>query len=536
VSHPPFGFPPCPDEIFGSWLSRIRLHNGDGWWRTALRNAGYGARSNENSFDIPRHSQELITLLHDIGMIDGQQALLNLTTLPYWLAFDAAPPETGHIRGTTLNVLFGTRKGIVRNIAAMARRYRARVGMRLCAQCLQDDIRAFGEPYWHRTHQLPNVTCCPDHRLHLLNRCPHCSKVFMDTGAGRISLPKMICECASDLRQISDVVAETDVRYRLAVLSRDALLMSTPLCSRSQLREFLRSRIRSSDLDYLIDSVYGQFALSRSLPQTVLNYEDCLWLPLSSHFSQLRAPDCCALLAAMDIKLSFAQRSAAIMETMPRERDDCGRPRIIPSVKNAREAMLGRSRNCPGERASADSLNYWVLRLHDAEWLHQHFPQTRFLPVPSPQFDRDWISRSATNGKTDDRTRTYRWRLIAQSVAGRRAAIRDCAWFEKKRREYFNIRADSLMQAHDQTVLRKRSTNISALAHHANALRVALNMTLREGARTKVTVARLAASACITLSMAKHTLQRDRALALEIRAARDMQSNTNNRDVRKQGQ
>ncbi|MGF6605795.1 hypothetical protein OKW45_000695 [Paraburkholderia sp. WSM4175] len=465
-------------------------------------------------------------------MAGEEQALTDLTTLPYWLAFDAAPPEDGQLSGTTLNVLLGTRKGIVRNMSAMARRYRARAGIRFCPQCLEDDVRCFGEPYWHRTHQLPNVTCCPGHRIRLLNCCPRCARVYIAGETGSIPLPKMQCECGCDLGRPGDPVTETDIRYKLAVVSRDALLVGTSLCSRSQMRDFFRSRIHSGELEHLIENAYGPSALSRSFPQSVRDYVDRLWLPLSHRFSQLRAPDCCALLAAMDISFSVAQRSAATKDEVQREREDCGRPRAVPSVENARGAMLARARNCPGERASANSQNYWVLRLLDADWLRRQFPQTRFTPVPSVQADRDRISRSATAGATDDRTRTYRWRLIAQSVAGRRAAVRDCTWFEKQRCEYFNLRADSLVRPRDQTALPRPLTSTTALAHHARVLRVALKATLHDGSRVPVTVARLAALAGITLPMARSTLLKDRALALEIRCARKMPFNARHEDGR----
>ncbi|MCX4173720.1 MULTISPECIES: TniQ family protein [Paraburkholderia] len=524
MSAPPFGLPRYPDEILGSWLSRLRLHNGDGWWRVALRDAGHGSRSDENVFDIPGHSPRLATLLRSIGVAGEEHALLDLTTLPYWLAFDAAPPEVGQLSGTTLNVLLGTRKEIVRNVAAMARRYRARVGIRFCPRCLDDDFRTFGEPYWHRTHQLPNVTCCPDHRIRLKSCCPRCGRGYLADGASRAPLPRMQCECGWRLSQAHAPIAEMDIEYKLALVSRDALLARAPLCSRSQMRDFFRSRLQSRELARFIEDAYGQSALSRSLPDSIRDSDGWLWLPLSHHFSQLRAPDCCALLAAMDISLSVAQRSAAVLDEVQREREDCGRPRTVPSVESARRAMLARTRNRPSERASADGLNYWVLRLLDADWLRRHFPQSRFTSVPSVQTDRKWIARSATAGISNDRTRTYHWRLIAQSVAGRRAAVRDCTWFESQRCEYFRFRTDSPVRPRDQTVLLKPTISMTAVAHHARALRVALQTTLDDWPRVRVTVARLARLASITLPMAKNTLMRDRALAFEVRCARKTRS------------
>jgi hypothetical protein len=146
--------------------------------------------------------------------------------------------------------------------------------------------------------------------------------------------------------------------------------------------------------------------------------------------------------------------------------------------------------------------------------------------------DRDWISQSSTADTQDNRTKTYRWRLIAQSVAGRRAAVRDGTWFEAERCRYFNLRADSLVRPRDQTVLRRALLSTPAATHHAEALRMALKTTLDVEACVQVTVARLAALAGITVRMARNTLREDRTLALEIRSARHRRFNASHRDAR----
>ena len=35
--------------------------------------------------------------------------------------------------------------------------------LRYCAKCAQNDMEIYGEPYWHRIHQLPSVYICPIH-------------------------------------------------------------------------------------------------------------------------------------------------------------------------------------------------------------------------------------------------------------------------------------------------------------------------------------------------------------------------------------
>ena len=40
-------------------------------------------------------------------------------------------------------------------------------GPKYCPTCYQKDIRRFGEPYWHREHQIPLMATCPKHNCRL---------------------------------------------------------------------------------------------------------------------------------------------------------------------------------------------------------------------------------------------------------------------------------------------------------------------------------------------------------------------------------
>lgn len=453
VSAPPFWLPPRPDEILGSWIARIRLHNGDGWWHAALHEAGFGLRSDAYVFDIPTYSIPMEAFLQSIGMESYERVLLDLTTLPYWLAFDAGAPDSGTLLGTSLLPVLGTRKGIIKRVSAMARRYRAWAGIRFCPRCLDEDILTVGEPYWHRAHQLPNVTCCPDHHVLLRTCCARCGRAYIPDHTGRIPLPLTKCECGCELNKSAVPVDKTSSWMKLAIISRDALIARQPACSRTEIRAFLRSRVRSRELRPIIDEAYRDRFLTATLPPALPDRDDWLWLSTSGHFSQLRANDCCALLAAMNIDFRSAQRDAVATRNRQDARVDCGRPRNAPSIEAARKVMLQRARTAPSESASRDGLNYWVLRLLDSEWLRQNFPQSHFTEVPSMQKDRELIRWSANRSIPDGSTRTYHWRLIAQTVAGRRAAIRDTTWFEKQRRRYFDFRVGPVVQPRLQTTV-----------------------------------------------------------------------------------
>ncbi len=40
---------------------------------------------------------------------------------------------------------------------------------RFCSICLREDVEQYGEPYWHRVHQVAGVLVCPIHQVWLQN-------------------------------------------------------------------------------------------------------------------------------------------------------------------------------------------------------------------------------------------------------------------------------------------------------------------------------------------------------------------------------
>lgn len=51
----------------------------------------------------------------------------------------------------------GQHIGIYQSSSMDARR------LRYCPQCFDEDIATYGEPYWHRLHQIPGIAVCPRH-------------------------------------------------------------------------------------------------------------------------------------------------------------------------------------------------------------------------------------------------------------------------------------------------------------------------------------------------------------------------------------
>ncbi|CAM3068584.1 TnsD family Tn7-like transposition protein [Paenibacillus sediminis] len=63
----------------------------------------------------------------------------------------------------------------------------------LCPLCASEDISIFGEPYWHRTHQLPGTMVCHKHNVCLLHECPDCNEPFIKGSNQELNITPIYC-------------------------------------------------------------------------------------------------------------------------------------------------------------------------------------------------------------------------------------------------------------------------------------------------------------------------------------------------------
>jgi hypothetical protein len=89
------------------------------------------------------------------------------TLFPFFSAF--LPPErVGRIRK---DMRFSTGPAAHMRSGLMASSVPTPGWLRCCPLCWQEDIKAFGETYWHRLHQLPGIEVCPLHQIFFENSC-----------------------------------------------------------------------------------------------------------------------------------------------------------------------------------------------------------------------------------------------------------------------------------------------------------------------------------------------------------------------------
>jgi hypothetical protein len=113
--------------------------------------------------DLPSRLEFLADQL-PLGHPSAEILLQNHTLLPLYLPFlPKARAEKCKLAalgdgGKSLPFLTGT----------MASKIEQPANLRLCPICANEDKNAFGEPYWHRSHQVAGVATCYRHRIRLV--------------------------------------------------------------------------------------------------------------------------------------------------------------------------------------------------------------------------------------------------------------------------------------------------------------------------------------------------------------------------------
>ncbi|WP_040949390.1 TnsD family Tn7-like transposition protein [Gorillibacterium massiliense] len=63
----------------------------------------------------------------------------------------------------------------------------------LCPVCVEEDIEKYGEPYWHRSHQLPGSLVCYKHNVRLVKECRICNEEFKSKKPREFVVTPLFC-------------------------------------------------------------------------------------------------------------------------------------------------------------------------------------------------------------------------------------------------------------------------------------------------------------------------------------------------------
>ena len=154
---------PYPDELWYSVLARYHTHSGALSWQATMAALFGDARDTDVGSFFPNNSIHKILEQLPPGFLSAQEAVLQHTLLPFLMRFQ--PQEK---KAAILEAFLNGEDMRPRYLRA-TRDIKPR-SMRYCPVCVREDTQTYGEPYWHREHQIGLMPLCPRHRCRLRDK------------------------------------------------------------------------------------------------------------------------------------------------------------------------------------------------------------------------------------------------------------------------------------------------------------------------------------------------------------------------------
>ena len=154
---------PYPDELWYSVIARYHTHSGALSWQATMKALFGNARDADVGSFFPNGSIHKILEQLPPCFLSAQEAALQHTLLPFLMRFQPAD------RKAAIMEAFLAGEDMRPRYLRATRDIKPR-SMRYCPVCVQEDTQTYGEPYWHREHQIGLMPLCPRHRCRLLDK------------------------------------------------------------------------------------------------------------------------------------------------------------------------------------------------------------------------------------------------------------------------------------------------------------------------------------------------------------------------------
>ena len=187
----PFFPTPYPDETFYSVICRYDLLKGRNSFRGTSEEL-FGKRINLNA-DIPHCIGSLVKHLPKKTGLTAETFIQKTTLLPYYKPFISEERENVFRKYMTADTESSETDFFSLGIGKL--RHPKNTHIKFCKECWEEDIKKYGEPYWHRIHQVPGVIVCPTHGSILMNSTFYLGQTAHDLFVADVNLLSNSFKC-----------------------------------------------------------------------------------------------------------------------------------------------------------------------------------------------------------------------------------------------------------------------------------------------------------------------------------------------------
>ena len=153
--------PIYPDELVYSWFCRYYVHSGCFTHKMALDDILYNPHNNPSKEFLGHLNPSAQKKIQSIYSL--KKLVLGHTMLPQYARFLSSERKKNALYHLTNDFCD------VHQLFSVLPRTENDRFLKYCPACVVEDRKAYGETYWHRFHQIRNLTICPRHQC-LLER------------------------------------------------------------------------------------------------------------------------------------------------------------------------------------------------------------------------------------------------------------------------------------------------------------------------------------------------------------------------------
>lgn len=176
---------PCEDELLYSVFARYCVQSGNANFIQNFDDM-FGTRNVIASIELPGKLDALILNMPLNTVYTADYFIFKHTLFPFLASF--VPEERAR------EVMKNMKNGDVANVYNMLGLTASSISynkyFRFCPECMKEDIKNYGETYWHRLHQITGVFICPKHKEVLYD-----STVLMRGANRQAYIPATVDNC-----------------------------------------------------------------------------------------------------------------------------------------------------------------------------------------------------------------------------------------------------------------------------------------------------------------------------------------------------
>lgn len=241
---------PYPDELVGSLLHRAERQLGIGRERLLLRLTGHKLSS--HSFLITQYAG--IAEAYGFSM---EEFLHKHTVLQYMTAFMRTEE-----RQRAFSQFVDERRNRSSTASLVRRAVMGEQWLRLCPNCVENELRQYGESYWHRVHQFSGVEMCVQHSVDLR------MAMFRICRASGIPPPHEVASVPNTLapdipRALKLAIAAASAKALWTVANQDFLVQTYQVRVREFGYVYIGGKLHGALLAHDLGTFFGQPFLSR---------------------------------------------------------------------------------------------------------------------------------------------------------------------------------------------------------------------------------------------------------------------------------